>query len=156
MFKKILKSYGEKAKEVNKKYIDSPISAGFACIYIPSESLYLEITTHVNSEKELWISRVQSSTRVTFMGPSTFAAYCSALLLGFNSIEVDQKAKGFMKHLESLNSSVQKLNEETTTHENNMKRVYTSSQSLSSASENIKNKMEKVQEEINNLDRNDN
>ena len=46
-----------KSIEVNKKYIDSPISSGFACVYIPSESLYLEITTHVNSEKELWISK---------------------------------------------------------------------------------------------------
>ena len=152
LFKKIVKSYGDKAKEVKQKYIDSPLSAGFACIYIPSESLYLEITTHINSEKELWISRVQSSTKVTFMGPSTFAAYCSALLLGFNSIEVDQKAKSFMKHLETLNSAVQKLHEETTTHENNMKRVYSSAQSVSSAAEKIKTKMEKVEEEINNIE----
>ena len=123
-----------------------------ACVYIPSESLYLEITTHINSEKELWISRVQSSTKVTFMGPSTFAAYCSALLLGFNSIEVDQKAKSFMKHLETLNNSVQKLHEETITHENNMRRVYSSAQSVSSAAEKIKTKMERVEEEINNIE----
>ena len=32
------------------------------------------------------------------MGPSTFSAYCSAILLGFNSIAVDQKAKTFLKH----------------------------------------------------------
>ena len=152
LFKKIVKSYGDKAKEVKQKYIDSPLSAGFACIYIPSESLYLEITTHINSEKELWISRVQSSTKVTFMGPSTFAAYCSALLLGFNSIEVDQKAKSFMKHLETLNNSVQKLHEETITHENNMRRVYSSAQSVSSAAEKIKTKMERVEEEINNIE----
>ena len=31
------------------------------------------------------------------MGPSTFSAYCSAILLGFNSIAVDQKAKAFFK-----------------------------------------------------------
>lgn len=152
LFKKIVKSYGDKAKEVKQKYIDSPLSAGFACVYIPSESLYLEITTHINSEKELWISRVQSSTKVTFMGPSTFAAYCSALLLGFNSIEVDQKAKSFMKHLETLNNSVQKLHEETITHENNMRRVYSSAQSVSSAAEKIKTKMERVEEEINNIE----
>ena len=112
----------------------------------------MEITTHINSEKELWISRVQSSTKVTFMGPSTFAAYCSALLLGFNSIEVDQKAKSFMKHLESLNISVKNLHDETITHENNMKRVYTSAQSVSSAAEKIKTKVEKVEEEINNIE----
>ena len=152
MFKKIIKSYGDKAKEVNKKYIDNPISAGFACIYIPSESLYLEITTHVNSEKELWISRVQSSQKVTFMGPSTFAAYCSALLLGFNQIEGDQKAKVFVKHLEALTNSINQLNEESVTHENNMKKAYTGAQAVTSAAEKMKTRMEKVTEELNSIE----
>ena len=152
LFKKIINDFADKAKFVNDKYINNSISAGFACIYIPSESLYHEITTHINEKKVLWISTVQEKTKVTFMGPSTFSAYCSAILLGFNSIEVDQKAKNFMKHLESLNSSVKKLHEETITHENNMKKVYTSSQSVSSAAEKIKTKMEKVEEEINIID----
>ena len=152
LFKKIINDFADKAKFVNDKYINNSISAGFACIYIPSESLYHEITTHINEKKVLWISTVQEKTKVTFMGPSTFSAYCSAILLGFNSIEVDQKAKGFMKHLDSLNSSVKKLHEETITHENNMKKVYASSQSVSSAAEKIKTKMEKVEEEINIID----
>ena len=156
LFKKIINDFADKAKFVNDKYINNSISAGFACIYIPSESLYHEITTHINEKKVLWISTVQEKTKVTFMGPSTFSAYCSAILLGFNSIEVDQKAKNFMKHLESLNSSVKKLHEETITHENNMKKVYTSSQSVSSAAEKIKTKMEKVEEEINNIEENKN
>ena len=156
LFKKIINDFADKAKIVNDKYINNSISAGFACIYIPSESLYHEITTHINEKKVLWISTVQEKTKVTFMGPSTFSAYCSAILLGFNSIEVDQKAKNFMKHLDSLNSSVKKLHEETITHENNMKKVYTSSQSVSSAAEKIKTKMEKVEEEINNIEENKN
>ena len=152
LFKKIINDFADKAKFVNDKYINNSISAGFACIYVPSESLYHEITTHINEKKVLWISTVQEKTKVTFMGPSTFSAYCSAILLGFNSIEVDQKAKNFMKHLDSLNSSVKKLHEETITHENNMKKVYTSAQSVSSAAEKIKTKMEKVEEEINNIE----
>ena len=156
LFKKIINDFADKAKFVNDKYINNSISAGFACIYIPSESLYHEITTHINEKKVLWISTVQEKTKVTFMGPSTFSAYCSAILLGFNSIEVDQKAKNFMKHLDSLNSSVKKLHEETITHENNMKKVYTSSQSVSSAAEKIKTKMEKVEEEINNIEKHKN
>ena len=152
LFKKIINDFADKAKFVNDKYINNSISAGFACIYIPSESLYHEITTHINEKKVLWISTVQEKTKVTFMGPSTFSAYCSAILLGFNSIEVDQKAKNFMKHLDSLNSLVKKLHEETITHENNMKKVYTSSQSVSSAAEKIKTKIEKVEEEINNIE----
>ena len=93
IYKEIIKSYGNKAKEVSKKYIDSPISTDFACVYVPSESLYLELNTHITLDKELWISEIQKKYKVTFMGPSTFSAYCSAILLGFNSIAVDQKAK---------------------------------------------------------------
>ena len=84
LFKKIINDFADKAKFVNDKYINNSISAGFACIYIPSESLYHEITTHINEKKVLWISTVQEKTKVTFMGPSTFSAYCSAILLGFN------------------------------------------------------------------------
>ena len=50
---------------VNKKYIDSPISAGFACIYIPSESLYLELNTHITEEKSLWITEIQKKYKVS-------------------------------------------------------------------------------------------
>ena len=53
------------AKFVNDKYINNSISAGFACIYIPSESLYHEITTHINEKKVLWISTVQEKTGAT-------------------------------------------------------------------------------------------
>jgi len=103
LYKEIIKSYGNKAKDVSKKYIDSPISTDFACVYVPSESLYLELNTHITTEKELWISEIQKKYKVNFMGPSTFSAYCSAILLGFNSIAVDQKAKTFLKHVDALN-----------------------------------------------------
>ena len=152
LFKKIINDYRDKAKEVNKKYVDSSISAGFACIYIPAEGLYHEVTTHVNEEKELWISKVQDATKVTFMGPSTFSAYCSAILLGFNQIEGDQKAKMFVKHLEALTNSIDQLNEATSKHENNLKKAYTDAQAVTSSAEKMKTKMQRVKEELNNLE----
>lgn len=152
LFEKIINDYRDKAKEVNKKYIDSSISAGFACIYIPAEGLYHEVTTHVNKEKELWISKVQEATKVTFMGPSTFSAYCSAILLGFNQIEGDQKAKMFVKHLEALTNSIDQLNEATSKHENNLKKAYTDAQAVTSSAEKMKTKMQRIKEELNNLE----
>ena len=151
LFKKIINDYRDKAKEVNKKYVDSSISAGFACIYIPAEGLYHEVTTHVNEEKELWISKVQEATKVTFMGPSTFAAYCGAILLGFNQIEGDQKAKMFVKHFEALTNSIDKLNEETITHEKNIKKAYSDAQAVTSASEKMKSNMQRITEELENM-----
>ena len=152
LFKKIINDYRDKAKEVNKKYVDSTISGGFACVYIPSESLYHEITTHVNEEKELWISKVQDATNVTFMGPSTFAAYCSAILLGFNQIEGDQKAKMFVKHLEALTNSIDQLNEATLKHENNLKKAYTDAQVVTSSAEKMKTNLQRISEELDNIE----
>ena len=151
LFKKIINDYRDKAKDVKKKYVESSISGGFACVYIPSESLYHEITTHVNEEKELWISKVQETTKVTFMGPSTFAAYCSAILLGFNQIEGDQKAKMFVKHLESLTNSIDQLNEATLKHENNLKKAYTDAQAVTSSAEKMQSNMQRITEELDNL-----
>ena len=152
VYKEIIKSYGNKAKEVSKKYIDSPISTDFACVYVPSESLYLELNTHITLDKELWISEIQKKYKVTFMGPSTFSAYCSAILLGFNSIAVDQKAKTFLKHVDSLNTLIKNHFESVETHENNMKRASKSASEIVSTSEKIKNQMEKAQESIKELD----
>ena len=150
--KKEINDYRDKAKEVNKKYVDSAISAGFACVYIPSESLYHEVTTHVNEDKELWISKVQDATNVTFMGPSTFAAYCSAILLGFNQIEGDQKAKMFVKHLEALTNSIDQLNETTLKHENSLKKSYTDAQAVTSTAEKMKTNLQRIKEELDNID----
>ena len=152
LFKKIINDYRDKAKEVNKKYVDSTISGGFACVYIPSESLYHEVTTHVNEEKELWISKVQDATHVTFMGPSTFAAYCSAILLGFNQIEGDQKAKMFVKHLEALTNSIDQLNETTLKHENNLKKAFTDAQAVTSSAEKMKTNLQRIKEELDNIE----
>ena len=155
LYKKIIKSYREKAIEVNKKYIDSPISTGFACVYVPSENLYLEINTHITTDKELLISEIQRKYKVTFMGPSTFSAYCSAILLGFNSVAVDQKAKSFLKNVDSLNILIQNHFENTETHENNMKKAFSSASSIFSTAEKIKNKMEKVEQELHEIDTKD-
>ena len=152
LFKKIINDYRDKAKEVNKKYVDSAISAGFACVYIPSESLYHEVTTHVNEQKELWISKVQDATHVTFMGPSTFAAYCSAILLGFNQIEGDQKAKMFVKHLEGLTNSIDQLNEATLKHENNLKKAYSDAQAVTSSADKMKTNLQRITEELDNIE----
>ena len=107
----------------------------------------------MNEEKELWISKVQEATKVTFMGPSTFSAYCSAILLGFNQIEGDQKAKMFVKHLEALTNSIDQPNEATSKHENNLKKAYTDAQAVTSSAEKMKTKMQRVKEELNNLEK---
>ena len=71
-------------------------------------SYFIAFMASIIITREIWVGALRDlnarngkleATKVTFMGPSNFAAYCSALLLGFNSIEFDQKAKSFMKIL---------------------------------------------------------
>ena len=84
------------------------------------------------------------------MGPSTFGAYCSAIVLGFNQIEGDQKAKLFIKHLEALTNSIEQLNDNTLKHENNLKKAYADAQAVTSSAEKMQSNMQKIKDEINN------
>ena len=106
----------------------------------------LKLLKKFKSDIKNHISTVQEKTKVTFMGPSTFSAYCSAILLGFNQIEGDQKAKMFVKHLEALTNSIDQLNEATSKHENNLKKAYTDAQAVTSSAEKMKTKMQRVKE----------
>ena len=52
------------------------------------------------------------------MGPSTFSAYCDALILGFSSLEVDQRAKNFQKYVDQFKSLIVKNLDEVVKHNN--------------------------------------
>lgn len=101
MLKELAKNFEEKAKEVRKKYVDNPASINFSIIYCPSESLFHELATYVDENKEMLLSKIQKE-RATLMGPSTFVAFISSILLGFNTFEADKKAKKFMQYWDSL------------------------------------------------------
>ena len=152
-YKEIIRDYGKKAKDVNTKYISSPISTDFACVYVPSESLYLELNTHITEEKSLWITEIQKKYKVTFMGPSTFSAYCSAILLGFNAISADKRSQNFLKHLDKFKKLVEtnyKLAEEN---QNKTNAAYKKSTDVLQSAEKLTMEMEKVDEELHNLEK---
>ena len=147
-FIELIKAYGEKAKSVSQKYLGHEISANFACVYIPSESLYLEINTHVAESKELWISEIHKKYKVIFLGPSTFSAYVSAILLGFNSIAVEQKALRFLKYMEKFKGLIRDHYEDLTKLQNKIDAIQKGSVDASRSSEKIKNELEKIEEEL--------
>ena len=153
-YKEIIKDYGEKAKKVNKDYINSDISTDFACVYVPSESLYLELNTHITENKELWISEIQKRYKVTFMGPSTFSAYCSALLLGFKTISADRKAKLFIKYLDKLKELVMANHEKSETHHHkHAEALWKHSAEVLRTAEKLKNELEKIEEELKEMEK---
>ena len=152
-YKEIIKDYGNKAKAVNEKYISSPISTDFACVYVPSESLYLELNTHITEKKELWVSEIQRKYKVTFMGPSTFAVYCSAILLGFNAISADKRSQNFLKHLDKFKKLLEDNYKLAESQENKASLIYKNSTEVLRSAEKLKIEMEKVDEELHNIEK---
>ena len=147
-FIELVKVFGEKAKSVSQKYLGHEISANFACVYIPSESLYLEINTHVAETKELWISEIHKKYKVIFLGPSTFSAYISAILLGFNSIAVEEKALLFLKYMEKFKGLLKDHYEDLAKLQNKIESMTKGSADASRSGEKIKNELEKIEHEL--------
>ena len=147
-FIELVKVFGEKAKSVSQKYLGHEISANFACVYIPSESLYLEINTHVAESKELWISEIHKKYKVIFLGPSTFSAYISAILLGFNSIAVEEKALLFLKYMEKFKGLLKDHYEDLAKLQNKIESITKGSADASRSGEKIKNELEKIEHEL--------
>ena len=154
-YKKIIKDYGDKAREVNEKYINSPISTDFACVYVPSESLYLELNTHITEKKELWISEIQKKYKVTFMGPSTFSAYCGAILLGFKAISADKRSQNFLKHLDKFKKLLDVNQKLAETSQNEAEGAAKKATDVFRKAEKLNIEMEKVEEELHDMEKKD-
>jgi len=154
-YKEIIKDYGTKAKEVKEKYISSAISTDFACVYVPSESLYLELNTHITEKKELWISKIQEDYKVTFMGPSTFSAYCGAILLGFKAISADKRSQSFLKHLDKFKKLVEENLKDAETSQNKAEDAVKKATDAFRSAEKINIEMEKVEGELHDMDKKD-
>ena len=152
-YKKIIKDYGKKAEDVNKLYISSPISTDFACVYVPSESLYLELCTHITEKKELWISEIQKKYKVTFMGPSTFSAYCGAILLGFNAISADKRSQNFLKHLDKFKKLLDVNQKLAETSQNEAEGAAKKATDVFRSAEKLNIEMEKVEEELHDMEK---
>ncbi len=152
-FKEIIKDYDTKAKKVNDKYISSPISTDFACVYVPSESLYLELNTHITEKKDLWISKIQEEYKVTFMGPSTFSAYCGAILLGFKAISADKRSQSFIKHFDKFKILVKENLKLAETSQNKAEDAVKKANEVVAKAEKIKIEIENAEGELHEMDK---
>jgi len=150
--KEIIKDFSTKAESVYKKYINSGMTLNFACIYIPSDSLHQEVNSYMTDNKELFISEVHRKYKVSFMGPSTFSAYCDALILGFSSLEVDQRAKNFQKYVDQFKSLIIKNLDEVVKHHNKVIAARDSSAEILKTSEKLKTEMDKVEQALKEID----
>ena len=83
---KLARTFRDKAKSVNEKYIVPPKSTDFAIVNAPTESLFLELTNYQDpTSKELLTQELMKKYKVTIMGPNNLSGYLQSLHMGFQT-----------------------------------------------------------------------
>lgn len=154
--KEIVKQYENKAKEVKSKYADNAASMDFSIVYVPSESLHFELSTFVNDDKELFLSKIQREYKVTLMGPSTFHAFISSILLGFNTVSSDQKAKKFIQHWNTLTTIVKNHMQEIETINNKIQGLMKASDAFERSGNKLNAEIDRIKSSIDEVEENKN
>lgn len=93
----------KEAADIYNKYISPPYTTDFAIMFLPFEGLYNEAVNRG------MVEALQKKYNVTIAGPSTMAAILNALLLGFNTLAVEQKASEVWKTLAGVKAEFEKF-----------------------------------------------
>ncbi|MBU4479828.1 DNA recombination protein RmuC [Patescibacteria group bacterium] len=82
----------------------------FAIMYIPAEAIYYDLLVNeVGSVKVNTKSLIEYAYRdrkVIIVSPTTFVAYLSTILQGFNAFKIEKSAKEIIKNIEKLNGHI--------------------------------------------------
>ncbi|MBY0309216.1 MAG: DNA recombination protein RmuC, partial [Phycisphaerales bacterium] len=82
------------AADIRNKYINVPVTTDFAILFLPTESLHAEVL-RIDGLCEC----LQRDYRVTVTGPTTFAAFATALLVGFQTLKIQRSTAAVGKLL---------------------------------------------------------
>jgi DNA recombination protein RmuC len=75
------------AKDIQQKYIDPPNTTDFGIMFLPSESLYVEVLKIPGL-----IEEIQSNNRIIIAGPTTLAGLLNSLKMIFLAIAVEKRS----------------------------------------------------------------
>jgi DNA recombination protein RmuC len=75
------------AKDICQKYINPPTTTDFALMFLPREGLYAEAIRRIGL-----VQQVQRDCRVTFVGPTTLAAFLNSLQMGFRTLAIQKRS----------------------------------------------------------------
>jgi DNA recombination protein RmuC len=75
------------AKDIQQKYIDPPNTTDFGIMFLPSESLYVEVLKIPGL-----IEEIQSNNRIIIAGPTTLAGLLNSLQMIFLAIAVEKRS----------------------------------------------------------------
>jgi DNA recombination protein RmuC len=94
------------ARSVRDKYIDVPTTTNFAVLFLPSEGLYAEVVREPGL-----VEKLLREYKVVIQGPTTFAAFSMALLMGFTTLAIQRRSADIQKLLGAIKSDFGKFGE---------------------------------------------
>ncbi|MDH5509557.1 MAG: DNA recombination protein RmuC [Nitrospinota bacterium] len=78
----------KQAKTIGDKYINPPITADFAIMFLPAEGLYLEALRRPGL-----LDLARREYKVAIVGPSTITAFLLSLRMGFTTLAMQKRSK---------------------------------------------------------------
>lgn len=100
----------KKIDEIATKYIlPAEGTTDFALMYIPAETIYYEIISHM---KDMDIPNYARVKRIFIVSPNTFALSVSAIRHWFKDVQLSKQTKEIMKKLERIGTDGRKLGDE--------------------------------------------
>jgi len=94
------------AKEISDKYISPPDTTDFAVMYLPTESLFAEVTRRMST-----VEYIQRECRVIVAGPTTLAALLNSLQMGFRTLAIQKRSSEVWEILGAVKSEFGKFDE---------------------------------------------
>jgi DNA recombination protein RmuC len=94
------------AKDICQKYISPPRTTDFALLFLPSEGLYAEAIRRIGL-----VQQVQRDCRVTFVGPTTLAAFLNSLQMGFRTLSIQKRSSEVWNLLAGVKTEFGKFGE---------------------------------------------
>src|SRR2546426_847184 len=94
------------AKDICQKYINPPRTTDFALMFLPSEGLYAEAIRRIGL-----VQQVQRDCRVTFVGPTTLAAFLNSLQMGFRTLSIQKRSSEVWNLLAGVKTEFGKFGE---------------------------------------------
>lgn len=140
--------------DISSKYIlTDEGTIDFALMYIPSESVYYEITNYIS------LYEYSSRKRVLPVSPMTFYAFLRSILVGFEGQKITKQAHKILSNLRSIQKEYLKVGENLDTLQKHINNSYNMMGSVNSGFTKLgqqienTNSIEDVDEDISKIDK---
>ena len=92
------------AKTIKDKYINPPVTTDFAIMFVPSESIYSQIT-----RREELFFHLYNNLKILVVGPLNLAAFINSLSFGFRTLTVQKYSQEVWKLLGEVKNQFTKF-----------------------------------------------